>query len=141
VLHALGGDQRLEVEASQRGHRVERGASHGAAVVAKLLDVDRGTERVNLRVVHAGADITPGHTHALRPARFQDLRAVEDEAVHADVLDPHRVPDQPRDRVGPGHRAAAHLRVGQLGDQIVGDEGMHGLVAEQPEIDGFHWAG
>jgi hypothetical protein len=86
-------------------------------------------------------DVTPRDAQALAPARVEHLRPVEHEAAHAHVLDPHRVPDQPCHRVGPGHRAAAHLRFGQSSDEVVGEEGMHGLVAQQPEIDGIHQAG
>src|SRR2546428_4933713 len=95
----------------ERLHDLPCSAAHSAAVGARSGDVDSLVQLGYLLVGHAGADVRAPNAEPTRPGLAEHLPAVRDDAVHADVLGPRHVPEEPRERVHAFGRPEPHLVV------------------------------
>ena len=141
MLDAVGGHDRLEIAPAQTLHDVRRPSGHGIPIAAERLEIDARAEIVHLGVAHARADVTARDAETSEPAVVEHLRAIHDEAVHPDVLDPRHVPEQPGHGIDAGLRPAAHLALRQPPDGGIGQHTVHLLVADQEEVDRVHALG
>src|SRR2546426_49728 len=97
---ALHRDERFQILSAQRLDHGERPSRDRVPVAAKRVQIDGQAQLVHFGVVHPGAHVAPHELHPPEPFLVvEHLRPIGDEAVHAHVLDPRRVPEKPGDRV------------------------------------------
>src|SRR5438093_5254874 len=137
---ALPRDQSFQIRALQGLDHVQRPGRHGLPVAAERFQIYAQAQLVHLAIAHARADIATWHLETSKPSLVQGLGPVGEEAVHADVLDPRGVPEEPRHRVDARMRATPKLRFRELGEEAVDQAAVEIVVARQEERDGVHGA-
>src|SRR5262245_17063737 len=124
----------VEMFAGERVDDRERAIDHGVPVPAEPCEIDRGAQRMDLRVGHAGTDIATRDAHARGPvAPVHDLPVVHDETIDAEILDARDMPDEP-----PGMRSSSELSLRKAAGELVPHRPVELLVANAKEVECIH---
>src|SRR2546425_8599758 len=136
---ALHRDERFQILTAQRLDHGERPSRDRVPVAAKRFQIDGQAQLVHFGVVHPGAHVAPHELHPPEPFLVvEHLRPIGDEAVHAHVLDPRRAPEEPGDRVDSRIWAAAHLVLGEPGEEILDEAAVKIPVTQEKEAEPIH---
>src|SRR5262249_45703933 len=130
---------RLEALVPQRLRDREGSRLDSVPVPTQPIEVDLGTELIDLGVHHPRADVAPRELHPSEPcARIEHLPPVGDKAIDAHILDARSVPEKPRDWVHARTRPPADLHLGEPLREVVEHPAVELAIAPQKEVDGVH---